>query len=155
MKAILPAFHDARDAVKTVGHALGWVRERPQFGEFNYGEKAEYWALVWGTALMAATGLYLWLDPVVQQLLPYWLYEVVRTIHFYEAVLAVSAIVIWHFYFVIFDPAVYPMNYAWLDGKIPEKMMIEERLDYLKRMRREAAEADAREKDAGEKGRPA
>ena len=37
--------------------------------------------------------------------------------HFYEAVLAASAVVIWHFYSVIFDPDVYPMETAWLTGR--------------------------------------
>jgi hypothetical protein len=40
-------------------------------------------------------------------------------LHFLEAILATLAILIWHFYFVIFDPAVYPMDTAWLTGKPP------------------------------------
>ena len=36
--------------------------------------------------------------------------------HFYEAVLATLAIVVWHFYSVIFDPDVYPLNTASLTG---------------------------------------
>jgi len=36
-------------------------------------------------------------------------------------VLATLAIIVWHFYQVIFDPDVYPMNFAWLDGKAPEE----------------------------------
>lgn len=26
---------------------------------------------------------------------------------------------VWHFYRVFFDPDVYPMNWAWWDGKMP------------------------------------
>jgi hypothetical protein len=44
-----------------------------------------------------------------------WL-DVAASIHFYEAVLATAAIVIWHFYMVLFDPEVYPMDPAWLHG---------------------------------------
>ena len=29
------------------------------------------------------------------------------------------AILVWHFYQVFFDPDVYPMNWAWWDGKMP------------------------------------
>jgi Ni/Fe-hydrogenase subunit HybB-like protein len=32
-------------------------------------------------------------------------------------VLATLAILVWHFYFVIFDPLVYPMDTAWLTGR--------------------------------------
>jgi len=41
------------------------------------------------------------------------------TVHYYEAILACLAIVVWHFYQVIFAPDVYPMNWAWWDGKMP------------------------------------
>jgi hypothetical protein len=38
-------------------------------------------------------------------------------VHFYEAVLATLSILIWHFYTVIFDPEVYPLDTAFLTGK--------------------------------------
>jgi hypothetical protein len=41
---------------------------------------------------------------------------VATSVHFYEAVLATLAIVVWHFYPVIFDPDVYPLNTAFLTG---------------------------------------
>ena len=40
------------------------------------------------------------------------------TIHWYEAVLATLAIVVWHIYAVVFDPDAYPMNWSWFDGKM-------------------------------------
>jgi cytochrome b subunit of formate dehydrogenase len=151
LRAIRPRLSDFRQAALTVLHALRLVKDRPEFGEFNYAEKAEYWALVWGTVIMALTGLYLWLDPFIQRYFPYWLYEVLRTIHFYEAILAVTAIIVWHFYFVIFDPSIYPMNFAWLDGKVPEKVLLSERLRYLKRVRDEGLEEEG-ESDEGSGG---
>jgi hypothetical protein len=33
---------------------------------------------------------------------------------------------VWHFYFVIFNPDVYPMNLAWLKGTLSEAEMHEE-----------------------------
>jgi cytochrome b subunit of formate dehydrogenase len=149
LRAIRPRLSDFRQAILTVLHALGLVKERPEFGEFNYAEKAEYWALVWGTVIMALTGLYLWLDPYIQKYFPYWLYEVLRTIHFYEAILAVTAIIVWHFYFVIFDPSIYPMNFAWLDGKVSEKVLLSERLRYLKRIRDEGLEEEGESDEGG------
>ncbi|MEE9455841.1 MAG: cytochrome b/b6 domain-containing protein [bacterium] len=150
LKAIWPRVSDVREAVQAILHRVGLSKRAPDFGEFNYAEKAEYWALIWGTALMVLTGLYVWLDPYIQQLFPYWLYEVLRTIHFYEAILAVSSIVIWHFYHVIFDPSVYPMNFAWLDGKIPEKLIVEERKRYLEKLRRSKGEVEPETKDEAE-----
>ncbi len=33
-----------------------------------------------------------------------------------EAILAVSAIIIWHFFYVLWMPSEYPMSTIWLDG---------------------------------------
>jgi len=54
---------------------------------------------------------------------------------------------VWHFYFVIFDPDVYPMNLAWLTGRMSEKEMIEEHPLELARLKALAA-AEAPAKDA-------
>jgi len=43
------------------------------------------------------------------------------TIHYYEAVLACLAIVVWHFYHVIFDPDIYPLNTACWNGRVSEE----------------------------------
>jgi len=51
---------------------------------------------------------------------------VATAIHFYEAVLASLAIVVWHFYQVFLDPDAYPMNWSWWDGKVAEHHYREE-----------------------------
>ncbi|MCJ7680392.1 MAG: hypothetical protein MUP70_06695, partial [Candidatus Aminicenantes bacterium] len=43
-------------------------------------------------------------------------------VHYYEAILASLAILIWHLYSTVFNPQVYPMNPSWLTGKMPETM---------------------------------
>jgi cytochrome b subunit of formate dehydrogenase len=114
-----PRPKDAFDAWATMRYYLGLGGEKPKFGRFNYAEKAEYWALVWGTALMALTGVMIWAKVWVGDLLARWWVDVATAIHFYEAILATLAIVVWHFYQVFLDPDVYPMNWAWWDGKMP------------------------------------
>ena len=107
-------------------HYLGLKREKPEYARFTYAEKAEYWALVWGMFVMAGTGIMLWAKVFFGNLLPRWFLDIATAIHFYEAVLATLAIVVWHFYQVFFDPDVYPMNGAWLDGKMPLDLYREE-----------------------------
>jgi cytochrome b subunit of formate dehydrogenase len=125
-----PRPRDAFDAWSTLRYYLGLGGEKPRFGRFNYAEKAEYWALVWGTALMAVTGVMIWAKVWVGDLLARWWVDVATAIHFYEAILATLAIVVWHFYQVFFDPDVYPMNWAWWDGKMPvERYRHEHELD--------------------------
>jgi cytochrome b subunit of formate dehydrogenase len=116
---VAPRPRDAFDAWATMRYYLGLGGEKPKFGRFNYAEKAEYWALVWGTALMAVTGVMIWAKVWVGDLLARWWVDVATAVHFYEAILATLAIVVWHFYQVFLDPDVYPMNWAWWDGKMP------------------------------------
>jgi cytochrome b subunit of formate dehydrogenase len=119
IRDLAPRPKDAFDAVNTMLYYLGLRAEKPQFGRFNYAEKAEYWALVWGTALMGLTGIMLWAKVWVGDTLARCWVDVATAVHFYEAILATLAIVVWHFYQVFFDPDVYPMNWAWWDGKMP------------------------------------
>ena len=90
--------------------------ERPRFDRFSYIEKAEYWALIWGSVVMAVTGFVLWFetdalrvpaavgagsgdaDPLLRGLAG----------HAWPSC-------VWHFYFVIFNPDVYPMNWTVAD----------------------------------------
>jgi formate dehydrogenase gamma subunit len=126
VKDMLPRVRDVREAVHAVGYYLGYRRAMPQFTKFNYVEKAEYWALVWGTVVMAITGIILWVHNfVLRNLSTAWI-DVATAIHYYEAILATAAIVIWHFYFVIFDPDVYPLKWTFLTGRAPEHEIREE-----------------------------
>lgn len=81
----------------------------------------EYWAVVWGTVIMGVTGLMIWFKMDVTAFLPRWIVDVALTIHYYEALLACLAIVVWHFYHVIFDPDIYPLNPACWDGRVSEE----------------------------------
>jgi hypothetical protein len=51
--------------------------------------------------------------------------DAATAIHFYEAVLASLAILVWHFYWVMFDPTVYPMDTTWVTGKPPLSRALE------------------------------
>jgi cytochrome b subunit of formate dehydrogenase len=119
IRDLAPRPRDAVDVIGMMRYYLGLGGQKPKFGRFTYGEKAEYWALVWGTALMALTGIMMWAKVWVGNLLARWWVDVATTIHYYEAILATLAILVWHFYQVFFDPDVYPMNWAWWDGKMP------------------------------------
>lgn len=114
---ILPRLQDLRDARANVAWHLGLSKTRPRFDRFDYTMKVEYWALVWGGFVMAVTGGLLWFKVEATQWVPRWVVYVAERVHWYEAILAVMAIVVWHFFFVIFHPAEYPMNLTWLTGR--------------------------------------
>jgi len=117
VKDLFPVKKDLEDVATNARFLLDRSPRKPKFGRFGYPEKMEYWAVVWGTIIMGATGLMIWLKIDVTQFLPRWAVEVATTIHYYEAILACLAIIVWHFYHVIFDPDVYPLNWAFWDGR--------------------------------------
>jgi cytochrome b subunit of formate dehydrogenase len=123
---MLPVPKDGFDAIGTMKYYLGLSHEKPQYGRFHYGEKMEYLALVWGMLVMGATGCALWFKVEVGHFAPRWILDVATAVHFYEAILASLAILVWHFYWVIFDPDVYPMNWAWYDGRMSIEHYAEE-----------------------------
>jgi len=101
---------------------LGWRKNKPHVsGVYSYIQKLEYWALLWGSLVMILTGALMFSESWFFNLFPKWLYDIVRTVHGYEAILACITIVIWHGYFVIFDPDIYPGNWSWLNGRHPVK----------------------------------
>lgn len=115
---IFPRYRDITDLTKTIKFHLGKRQMPPPYGKYDYSEKAEYWALIWGFIIMGCTGIILWFPTSFAKYLPYWAINVVELIHYYEAWLATLAIIVWHFFFVIFHPREYPMNFSWLTGKI-------------------------------------
>lgn len=126
VKDMLIRGKDLKDVIGNFGYYLGASKVKPKIARFGYAEKAEYWAVVWGTILMGLTGLMIWFKLGIFGFLPRWAIEIALAIHFYEAVLATLAIIVWHFYHVIFDPDVYPVNFAFLDGRVSEELYREE-----------------------------
>jgi cytochrome b subunit of formate dehydrogenase len=113
-------WQDLRNLWQTMRYNLDFESQRPRMGEFNYAEKFEYWAFIWGMIVMTLTGLLLWFENFSLAYLPKAATDIATTIHFYEAALATLAIFFWHFYWVIYDPEVYPMDAAWWHGRSPD-----------------------------------
>ena len=132
---LLPAWRDLTDPWKVLRYNLGLAPDKPRFDRFSYIEKAEYWALIWGSVLMGVTGAILWFENASMGLVTKLGFDIARTVHFYEAVLATLAILVWHFYFVIFNPDIYPMNIAWLTGRVSEHEMREDHPLELERLK--------------------
>lgn len=61
---------DAKDVAGVLHYYLGRSPDKPEFGRFSYAEKAEYWAGLWGTVVMAVTGLIMWENIIVATWVP-------------------------------------------------------------------------------------
>ncbi len=115
---MMPRMQDAMDVVGMLRYFAGLDRHKPQFGRYSYIEKAEYLALLWGSIVMIVTGFMLWFQDETLKHVPMWGVDVITLIHYYEAILATLAIIVWHLYYVMINPDFAPLSFTWLDGKL-------------------------------------
>lgn len=97
---MLPGWNDVKEAVHQLAYNFRLVKDRPKMGKYNFTEKAEYWALIWGTVVMMVTGYMLWNPIATTNFLPGQVIPIALTAHGLEAVLAVLSILTWHMYHV-------------------------------------------------------
>jgi len=126
IRDLWPLKKDASQLMQSLFYLIGRSKSKPEFGRFSYIEKMEYWAVVWGTIVMGVTGGALWLENTFLRFIGTEGMYVATLIHFYEAILASLAIVVWHFYLVFLNPDSFPMSRVWLKGYLTEEEMIKE-----------------------------
>jgi len=139
IKDMIPGVKDAIDLWETLKNNFFINRpaKKLKMPRFNFREKLEYLGLIWGTLVMTVTGFILWFEVEWLKYFPKWTFDLARTIHFYEAILATLTIIVWHFYSVIFNPDIYPMSWAWITGDLTEHEMEEEHGLELERIKAE------------------
>lgn len=135
---MLPGIRDLRDAIHWVLFNLGLRREHPHLPRYNFGEKAEYLAVVWGTAIMIITGYMLWNPISTTNLLPGEVIPAARAAHSGEALLAVLSIIVWHMYNV----HVRRFNRSMFTGNLSREAMEEEHAEELEAIERGQVEPE-------------
>jgi formate dehydrogenase gamma subunit len=119
---MLPSMADIRNAIQSLLYNLGFRKHHAQQGRYGFEEKAEYWAVVWGTVVMGITGFMMWNPIITTEYLPGQFIPAAKAAHSLEAVLAVAAIILWHFYHVL----VKTFNRSMFTGYLTEEQMEEE-----------------------------
>ena len=128
--SMIPQAKDLFDAIGMLAYNLGFSKQRPKMPRYNFMEKAEYWALVWGTVIMGITGFMLWNPIATTKALPGQIIPAAKAAHGAEAVLAVLAIFLWHFYFVHLRG----INWSIFTGRMPRHQMEDEHAEELEEM---------------------
>jgi cytochrome b subunit of formate dehydrogenase/cytochrome c551/c552 len=119
---MLPGMYDVRAAIGWLQYNVGLRKGHPKEGRFTFAEKAEYWAVVWGTIIMVITGFMLWNPIATAEILPGQFIPAAKIAHGGEALLASLAIIIWHLYGV----HVKIFNRSIFSGFLTEEVMEEE-----------------------------
>jgi cytochrome b subunit of formate dehydrogenase len=121
--SMLPMPKDALDMRDNILFMLGLRKERPRFDRYMYLEKFDYWAVFWGIVMMVGTGFIFWFPAWFSAWAPSWLITAALIIHGEEATLAILFLFVVHFYNVHLKPSIFPMNWAWLNGRISVEML--------------------------------
>jgi formate dehydrogenase gamma subunit len=119
---MIPTPKDAKDGFQLLLHNMFLRKEPPQMPRYNFAEKLEYWALIWGGIIMLVTGFMLWNPLITTMFLPGQFIPAAKAVHGGEAVLAVLAIIVWHFYNV----HIKMFNKSMFTGKLNRHQMEEE-----------------------------
>jgi cytochrome b subunit of formate dehydrogenase/mono/diheme cytochrome c family protein len=120
--SMLPTIKDGTDAFQAFLYNLGLRKDAPRMPRYNFAEKAEYWAMLWGLLVMALTGFMLWNPIATTNLFPGEFIPAAKVAHGGEAVLAVLAIILWHFWNVHLKM----FNKSMFTGKLNRHEMEEE-----------------------------
>jgi cytochrome b subunit of formate dehydrogenase/nitrate/TMAO reductase-like tetraheme cytochrome c subunit len=129
--SMLPVPKDALDMRDNILFMMGVKKERPKFDRYMYLEKFDYWAVFWGIVMMVGTGFIFWFPVFFASWAPSWLITAAQIIHGEEATLAILFLFTVHFYNVHLKPSIFPMNWAWLNGRISvEALKHEHPLEY-------------------------
>ena len=120
--SMLPGVKDGTDAFQWLMHNIGLRKQAPKMPRYNFMEKMEYWAMAWGLVLMALTGFILWNPLSTARILPGQFIPAAKAAHGAEAVLAVLAIILWHFYNVHLKK----WNWSMIRGTLSKEEMEEE-----------------------------
>ena len=95
---MMPGWQDVVDGFHAMGYNLRIAKTMPRMGRYTFGEKVEYWAVIWGTVIMVMTGFMLWNPIATTTFLPGAWIPAAKAAHGGEALLAVLSIVTWHLY---------------------------------------------------------
>ncbi|MFN7967449.1 MAG: cytochrome b/b6 domain-containing protein [Acidobacteriota bacterium] len=120
---MLLAKQDFLDAIHSLRYYLGRSETAPRFGRYDYRQKFEYWGLIFGSLIMAISGIILFFPILISQWLPAELIPAAKALHSNEALLALAIVLVWHMYGAHLSPEVFPMDTSIFTGKISKRRL--------------------------------
>jgi cytochrome b subunit of formate dehydrogenase/mono/diheme cytochrome c family protein len=119
---MLPVMEDFKHFYQDVMFYIGRRKRKAVYGRYSYAEKVEYLAVVWGTVIMAITGFMMWNPLAASRWFTGEAIPAAKAAHGGEAVLAVLAIILWHFYHV----HIRHLNKSMFTGRLTREEMHDE-----------------------------
>ena len=132
---MLPRLKDLHDLRAT----LRWFAfrgPRPRFDRWTYWEKFDFWAAFWGLVVIGLSGLMLWFPEAATRVVPGWVLNAAVIVHGHEAQLVIAFIFTVHVFHANLRPDKFPIDTAFLTGRLTEEQFREDRpLEYERAVR--------------------
>ncbi|MBP2676035.1 MAG: hypothetical protein H6Q84_2875 [Deltaproteobacteria bacterium] len=114
---------DIDDFFRSMEFNVGLISEYPRIGRYGFKEKFQYWGTAVGIVLIASTGIMLWAETFSMRFFPKFILDLALIIHGYQGLLGFLLLFLWHMYNVHLHPSSFPMNPAWITGKVSAEWM--------------------------------
>jgi formate dehydrogenase subunit gamma len=153
-RTMIPRLKDLLDLYQDIKYFLRLTPYRPKMEKFMYKQKMHYYAIIWGNTVLITAGTALLFPGLMTHLFPDTLGQIVshtletggsfpslfqdlaRLMHADEAVMALIVVALWHWSNVHLVPGRFPLQWAFLTGKITREHQIEEHfLEYLNNLK--------------------
>lgn len=124
--SLLLTARDFRDVLDSTRYELGLSSRRPRLGRYDFGQKFEYWGMLFGGAVMIISGLMLMYPVWATKLLPGQFIPAAKEAHGYEAVMALLIVLVWHMFSAHLGPGRFPMDTSIFTGRISKERLRDE-----------------------------
>ncbi len=98
---MLPGAADFAHALQVLTFNLGLTKKLPQYERYTFDEKFVYWVTVIAVIILSLTGLVMWFPSIATQILPGSAYLYAIAIHRWQAIFAVTVMLLLHLYQVL------------------------------------------------------
>jgi formate dehydrogenase subunit gamma len=153
-RTMIPRLKDLLDLYQDIKYFLRLTPYRPKMEKFMYKQKMHYYAILWGNTVLITAGTALLFPGLMAHLFPETLGKMIthtietggsfpalfqdlaRLMHADEAVMALIVVALWHWSNVHLVPGRFPLQWAFLTGKITREHQIEEHfLEYVNNLK--------------------
>lgn len=125
-REVKPGSSDFRLAWSGLKFAFSGKGEAPRYGWFTPMQKLQYWGVLIGCLLMGISGALLWNPVATLNSFPKWVLDIMLILHATEAQFIFVLFILWHLYDVHVAGGNFPMNPAWLTGKMSEELFAQQ-----------------------------
>jgi len=117
-----------KSLVQIFGWGFSGRVQRPRYHKYDNEQLFEYWAVYWGIAILGIPGLLMTLWG------PGALDGVLWVMHYKEAILAVTFILLVHITYTHFRPTDFPINLVFIHGRMPLKRIKEDHPEWYEEL---------------------